>query len=283
VTGLPNDFRAIVRAPLLTPSPLQKYRAGPGRHAVYDDLVLTAMGGDGPDFNNMAVLGPIAPEWAFALADAFFDTGYCVTVESETALPVEEALRVRGWALDEEEPALVLAPIPAIPPAPPGLTIQLVTNAAAFADFLAISQTVHRWVPSLRAAMDPAVALLVGYTGDEAVATARLACYGAVGEITGVVTAPTHRRRGLGTAMTWAAIAEGARRRCTAMTLTASEMGYPVYLRMGFVPVCRYRTYLPPADGEVGANSVGQVANLPTSLSAPGLARLPWSGHHHAI
>jgi GNAT superfamily N-acetyltransferase len=246
VSGLPEDFHAIVRAPVRISSPLQKYRAGPGRHAVHGDLVLTAMGGDGPDFNNAAVLGPIAPERAFALADAFFDTDYCVTVESEVAGPVEEALRARGWELDEEEPALVLVPIPTPPPAPPDLTIRRVTTDAAFADFMAISHTVHRWIPSLRAAIDPAVALLVGYYGDEAVATARLACYGAVGEITGVVTMPAHRRRGLGTAMTWAVIAEGARRGCTAMTLTASEMGYPVYLRMGFVPVCRYRTYLPP-------------------------------------
>ena len=241
-----HDLRAVVRVPLLISSPLQKYRAKPGRHVVFDDLVLTAMGGDGPDFNTMAVVGSIAPERAFALADTFFETGYSVVVESEVAEPVEDALRVRGWDLDEEEPALVLAPIPAIPAAPPDLTVQLVTTEAAFAAFLAISHTVHRWVPSLRAATDPAVALFVGSIGAEAVATARLACYGDVGEITGVVTLPAHRRRGLGTAMTWAAVAEAARRGCTAITLSASEMGYPVYLRMGFVPVCRYRTYLPP-------------------------------------
>jgi len=35
------------------------------------------------------------------------------------------------------------------------------------------------------------------------------------------------------------------------LTLTATEMGYPVYLRMGFVPVCRYRTYVPPKDDPV--------------------------------
>jgi hypothetical protein len=31
------------------------------------------------------------------------------------------------------------------------------------------------------------------------------------------------------------------------MTLTASAMGYPVYVAMGFVPVCTIRTYLPPS------------------------------------
>lgn len=214
---------------------------------VHDDLVLTAMGGAGPDFNTMAVFGPVPPERAFTLADAFFGTGYSVTVESETAGPVEEALRARGWQLDEEEPALVLAAIPVGPPPPPELTIRPVTTGEAFADFMALSGTARRWIPSLSAAMDPAVALFIGYRDDDAVATARLACYGAVGEINGVVTAPAYRRRGLGTAMTWAAIAEGARRGCTAITLTASAMGYPVYLRMGFVPVCTYRTYVPPA------------------------------------
>lgn len=248
MTRLPDNLRLIIRAPLLLPSPLQPYRAEPGRHVVHDDLVLTAMGGEGPDFNNVAVLGPISPERAFALADAFFDTAYCVTVESEVAGPVEEALRERGWILDEEEPALVLVPIPVGPSPPPDLAIRPVTTEAAFADFMALSHTAPRWVPSLRAAMDPAVALFVGYHGGEAVATARLACYGAVAEITGVGTAPAHRRRGLGTAMTWAAVAEGARRGCTAITLTASAMGYPVYLRMGFVTVCSYRTYQPPEN-----------------------------------
>jgi hypothetical protein len=30
------------------------------------------------------------------------------------------------------------------------------------------------------------------------------------------------------------------------MTLTASAMGYSVYVRLGFVPVCTYRNYAPP-------------------------------------
>ena len=243
------DLRALAHAPLLAPSPLQRYRREPGRHVVHDGLILTAIGGDGPDFNAAIVLGPMPPERAFALADAFFGTsGYSVTVEVETAGPVEEAIVARGWQLDEEEPALVLTPIPAPPQPPPGLTILPVTTEQAFAQFMAVSQTAYRWMPSLRAAQDPAVALFVGYDGEEPIGASRLTCVGGVGDINGVVTAPTHRRRGIGTAMTWAAITEGARRGCTAMTLTATEMGYPVYRRMGFVPACTYRTYLPPAS-----------------------------------
>ncbi|MHB8647895.1 MAG: GNAT family N-acetyltransferase [Thermomicrobiales bacterium] len=241
------DLRSIVRAPLLFPSPFQRYRAAPAQHAIHDDLILTASGGDGPDFNIAFVLGPVPPEQVFALADAFFDaTGYAVVVEADAAQPMEAALRAQGWRLDEEEPALALAPIPAPPPPPPDLTIRRVTTDAEFADFMAVSHTVHRWIPSLAAARDPAVALLVGYAENEPVATSRIARHGNVGDINGVVTLPERRQRGFGTAMTWAAIAEGTRRGCVAMTLTATEMGYPVYLRMGFVPVCIYRTYLPP-------------------------------------
>ena len=32
---------------------------------------------------------------------------------------------------------------------------------------------------------------------------------------------------------------------CRAFLLTATEMGYPVYVKMGFVPVCTLRTYEP--------------------------------------
>jgi GNAT superfamily N-acetyltransferase len=242
-----TDLRAIVHAPLLAPSPLQRYRSEPGRHAVHEDLILSAMGGPGPDLNGAIVLGPIPPERVFALADAFFDTsGYAVTVEVESAEPMDAALQARGWHLDEEEPALVLSPIPDFPPPVPGLLIRLVTAEPEFADFMAVSRTGYRWIPSLAAATDPGVALFVGYERGEAVAASRLTCQSGVGDINGVVTLESHRRRGFGTAMTWAAIAEGARRGCSAMTLTATEMGYPVYVKMGFVPVCTFRTYVPP-------------------------------------
>lgn len=246
------DLHSLVRTPLRIPSPLQRYRSAPSRHRVHGDVILAASGDPGPDGNVAFVIGPVAPEQVFAQADAFFDaSGYAVCVELEAARPMDDALRAAGWHMDEEEPALALFPIPAIPSSSPGLTIRTVTTDAAFADFMALTRTGHRWIPSLDAAMDPAVALLVGYDGETPVAAARVARYGDVGDINGVVTTPDYRRHGIGTAMTWAAVAAGAQRGCTAMILSATEMGYPVYVRMGFVPVCIYRTYLPP--GRVGS------------------------------
>ena len=246
------DLRAVVHAALLTPSPLERYRPHPVRRERHGDLALLAAGSPGPDFNYMLALGPVAAERAFALADAFFGdpAGFSVYVEVEAAGPVEEGLIARGWTLVEEEPALVLPRLPDPIPAPPaGLDIRRVTDEAGLAAFRNLTETPTPFVPSLAAALDPGVALFVGYLDGRVVASSRLACLGEIAEITGVNTAPEYRRRGLATALTWAAIAEGAARGSTVPMLNASELGYPVYLRMGFVPVCTYRTYLPPTHG----------------------------------
>ncbi|MGI8551817.1 MAG: GNAT family N-acetyltransferase [Dehalococcoidia bacterium] len=248
MNGVSDDLRAIVHTSLLTPSPISRYRGGQVRRALHGDVSLIADGGIGPDFNNVLVLGPARPENVFALAEEFFGGagGYSVVVEVETAQPVEAALQGRGWTMDEEEPALVLPHLPAeIPPPPAGLTIRWVTDESGFGDFQAVSTTAY--VPSLAAATDADVALFVGSVDGKPTATSRLVRLGSIAEISSVVTEPEYRRRGFGAALTWAAIAEGVRRGCATAMLTATELGYPVYVRMGFLPVCTYRTYLPPS------------------------------------
>jgi GNAT superfamily N-acetyltransferase len=170
-----------------------------------------------------------------------------VAVEVGVAPGVEDALERRGWHLDAEEPALVLCPLPAeFPPPPAALTIRTVIDASGLDIFRSVSATPSVFLPSLAAALDPAVALLVGYDAGGPVATARVTQLASITDITGVVTVPAARRRGYGTALTWAAVAEGRTRGGTAAMLTATALGYPVYVRMGFRPAGVYRTYLPP-------------------------------------
>lgn len=247
---MPEDTggrRAIIRAALMTPSPLARYQPAETRRATVGDVVFA----DGPRGRHAVVLGPVAPERLFGLARAFFGdaAGFSCELELDTAGAVDEALRARGWRLDEEEPALVLVPTPRIfPPWPPGLTIRRVVDEEGLVRFHALSPLGARWVPTLSAATDPAVALFVGYADGEPVATSRLVCFGPTADLTSVGTAPAYRRRGYGTAVTWAAVAEGVRRGCTAAMLSATPMGYRVYARMGFVPACTFRTYVPPDD-----------------------------------
>jgi ribosomal protein S18 acetylase RimI-like enzyme len=248
-----GHLRRLFRVSLLGRSPLARYRPSAERRRTCGSLLLHDDGQTGADGNYALVFADVPLERVFAAARAHFGAlgGYAVVVEVEAAPATDAALRRQGWRLDEEEPALVLTPLPAAVPAPPcELDIRPVADEAGLDAFFDVSRSGRQWVPSLAAARDPDVALLVGYVGGRAVATARIACVAAgrtrVADITGVATLPAYRRRGFGTAMTWAAVAAAAGRACDAAVLNASELGYPVYIKMGFVPVSTYRTYLPP-------------------------------------
>jgi len=248
MTSNGDPLRAIVHASFVTSSPLERYRPRPSRRATHGALTLITDGDVGPDFNRVIVFGPTPPDQIFAVADPFFGdpSDYSIVVEAETAPAVENALRAWGWQ-PEEEPALALSPLPpAPPPTPPELVIRPVVDAEGFAAFRRVSATPSVFLPSLAAALDPAVALCVGYVAGRPVASSRLVCLGTIAELTGIVVTPAARRRGYGTALTWAAITAARARGCTAATLTATEMGYPVYIRMGFRSAGVYRTYLPP-------------------------------------
>ena len=70
--------------------------------------------------------------------------------------------------------------------------------------------------------------------------------------ICAVGTLAALRGRGLGTAMTWAAIEIGVGWGYRVAVLQASELGFRVYERMGFRIVDRYVLYT-PAAGEGGS------------------------------
>jgi predicted acetyltransferase len=96
----------------------------------------------------------------------------------------------------------------------------------------------------------PAAAMLVGRVGEKPVSCALVSVTGATAGIYNVATPEEHRRRGYGAALTWAAIAEGARRGCDHSILQASDMGAPVYRAMGYVDVGRYvQLEGPPSSG----------------------------------
>ena len=254
----PHDLRPYVYATLLRPSPLSRFQERAPRQTTIGAVTYLRTGHPAPDGNQVMVLGAAWPEDVFAPATEFFGSrdAYSVIVDVEAAPEVDTALRAQYWQLDEEEPALVLTPLPArVPGHPPELTIRRVADEATLDDFYRLSRTGRRHLPSLAAATAPGIAVFVGFVGGEAVATSRLTCLGDVADVMGVTTVPDRRRRGYGMAMTWAAVAAAAAQGCVAAALTATALGYPVYVRMGFVPVCTFRTYLPPAPQPNGLSS----------------------------
>lgn len=84
------------------------------------------------------------------------------------------------------------------------------------------------------------------YIDGEVASTAALIVSEDVAGVYNVATPEAFRRRGLGEATTRAAVAEGARRGCALTTLQASEMGYPVYERMGYRTAVHWRNFTGP-------------------------------------
>src|SRR6185369_4396008 len=80
----------------------------------------------------------------------------------------------------------------------------------------------------------PGVAVFTGLIERQPVSTAMLAVTDGVAGVYNVATADPNRGRGYGAALTWAAVAEGARRGCRIASLQSSPLGLPVYERMGF-------------------------------------------------
>jgi GNAT superfamily N-acetyltransferase len=108
------------------------------------------------------------------------------------------------------------------------------------------SEAFESFTPSLACALDPDVALLVGHLDGTPVASAFFYAVGNITGITGVATVPAYRRRGFGTALTWAALQAGLARGCTSATLAALGASFDLYRKMGFVHVCNHRAYEPP-------------------------------------
>jgi len=64
-----------------------------------------------------------------------------------------------------------------------------------------------------------------------------------------IATIESARRRGYGAAMTARVVADGVAASCDVAALQASEMGHPIYERLGFRTVVRYAAYVDPVLG----------------------------------
>jgi len=90
----------------------------------------------------------------------------------------------------------------------------------------------------LRIGVERPFAAYVAVSGEEAVASSLVFFGAGVAGIYHVSTAPEHRGRGLGSVITATSLVEARSRGYQIAVLHATEMGYPVYRRLGFEQVC---------------------------------------------
>lgn len=90
----------------------------------------------------------------------------------------------------------------------------------------------------------------LGYLGDQPVATANGFYAAGVVGVQFIATLPAARRKGIGARLTLAPLLEARQRGYRAGILQASEMGYPVYERLGFQKLCAMQHYFWHAEAE---------------------------------
>ena len=146
-----------------------------------------------------------------------------------------------GMLLGGHPPLMLRPPGPFSVGHPPGLRILPVSDQSSLADFDTVLKAAFP-LPGGAAVADRRflgydLHLLVGYDRDEPVATAGARTAGGIVEVDWVSTPPSHRRRGIGAAVTAAAASTDPTRPAV---LLSSDDGRSVYRQLGFLDLVRF-------------------------------------------
>jgi ribosomal protein S18 acetylase RimI-like enzyme len=205
----------------------------------------------------------VDPAAVLARAEAFFAQkahGFCVWIADHADGDLERHALGAGYASVSERGAPRMAierPLPD-PVAPAGVTFEevrdedgrrayLAVTVDAYADSFLPADAAAAQLATLEAVTGPQVRAVVAYDGGRPVSAAMSVASGRVAGVQLVGTVPGARGRGLAEQCTRWAVAAGFASGAQAVVLEASEAGEPLYLRMGFTVVSRYRWCLGPA------------------------------------
>ncbi len=181
---------------------------------------------------------------------------WVVAVREPDAGQFASVAAANGFTLAEEQPFMVLDEIPDAE-LPAELTVRRATDLDDVRlHFDLVSRAFGMPIEAIEviitdALVDDRVPIFLGEIDGEAATTSMLVVSDAAGTRTAgvydVATLPSHRGRGLGTAMTAHAAAVGRHEHgCALATLQSSPMGFPVYEAMGYRIVTRWQMWTPP-------------------------------------
>ena len=232
-------------------------------------LISTSRTWPGPYHNGVLRLDrSLDPEDVLGKAERFFSErcpAYCVWIAQHADLDLEQAALDAGYASISSEGAPRMAlehPLAAPPRSSDDADVALVevdedrqwrdyltVTVDAYADSFLPADAAEAQLASLDAVRGAGVRSVVAYDGGRPVAAAMSVASGPVAGVQLVGTVRDARGRGLGEACTRWAVDAGFASGADAIVLEASEMGEPLYRRMGFTEVTRYRWCLgPPGD-----------------------------------
>jgi ribosomal protein S18 acetylase RimI-like enzyme len=160
------------------------------------------------------------------------------------------SLEDKGYKEIQPSTVMTLMSLPEANPYDKDLTIRRIEDAKGLADFQKVAEQsyglgdgVGPFVITEEVLNLPDVELFVGYSEDQPASTSMLFKTGTAAGVYWVGTLEAFRNRGFGRAITAQPLVAGKRRGCTFACLQASEMGKPVYEKMGFENPYNYRCF----------------------------------------
>ncbi len=223
-----------------------------GRPVLVDDDLVVAWQGSSGMFTNVACVLVEPERWTDVLArvEATVPSGNPVTLMAASGTP---DLRPHGWEPVGRPPLMVRPAGGDGPTAPAELTVTEVVDEAGLVAFERIFVDGYP-EPALQphrpgALFDVRILggpthLFLGTVGGRSVAVAAGHVSAGVNNAELVATMPDARGRGYGAAVTWAATVVDS---TLPATLIASDVGRPVYERLGYVAVSRWSLWHRPA------------------------------------
>jgi GNAT superfamily N-acetyltransferase len=208
-------------------------------------------------FNQVFVLRPLDdPKAQLTKAMHFFDEHklpFVVRIRAGLDPEAERACDALGMPYSDSVPGMTLVDMTRKYRAVEGLEIRTVRDRQALQHLLRIDEEafgiaidVSRRMFTERLLAATEVELYVGYMDAQPIAISALIAAQRIAGVANIATLASHRGRGIGEAMTAHVIKRGRDFGCVVASLQASDMGKPVYERMGFETVCEYRTFHRP-------------------------------------
>ena len=144
-------------------------------------------------------------------------------------------------------------------------------RGAALVKKIGWSQTAATWEQTIRWSGDGSFCLA---TDDELLATVIVICYGTeLAWIGMVVTHPDYQRQGLARQMMDIGLEYTRKRGIRTVMLDASQMGYPLYVKLGFQPLYKIEVFEGMATPAANSNATHTAREL-TEADIPGIVDL---------
>lgn len=196
-------------------------------------------------------------------AERFFSErghGYTVNIRMHADQDMEEAVVNAGYILALELPVMIIEHRLAEKDWKNSLLVTQIGTEKQIADFILVASEAFEVYPGLqglvqsvfnepRSLLAPHIAAFVAYFDGTPVAAAMVMVSYRVAFIGWVGTRPAFRGQGFGEVVTHAATNAGFDLGARMASLQASPLGEPLYRRMGYFEITRYREYMPPFTG----------------------------------